>query len=168
MCDPDLFEALSRSPINEGELAFDRLTQVVTRCVEIKRDVVDADEREGGIRQTLNLGHTIGHAIEAASEYRLGHGSCVAAGMCFMARACARLGRCSDRTAEKIVDAVGRYGLPTTSAVPTETLFDRALSDKKRAGGDITLVIPRKIGTCQLRKVPVGDLLPIIRAGLEA
>ena len=165
MCDPDLFEALSRSPINEGELAFDRLTQVVTRCVEIKRDVVDADEREGGIRQTLNLGHTIGHAIEAAIEYRLGHGSCVAAGMCFMARACARLGRCSDRTAEKIVDAVGRYGLPITSAVPTETLFDRALSDKKRHGSRMNVVTIRDIGVVDVEGVSLDEFRQMIELG---
>ena len=165
MCDPDLFEALSRSPINEGELAFDRLTQVVTRCVEIKRDVVDADEREGGIRQTLNLGHTIGHAIEAASEYRLGHGSCVAAGMCFMARACARLGRCSDRTAEKIVDAVGCYGLPITSAVPTETLFDRALSDKKRHGSRMNVVTIRDIGVVDVEGVSLDEFRQMIELG---
>ena len=76
------------------------------------------------------------------------------------------------------VDAAGRllaverrplaFRDPEAFAGDLADLAEAALSDKKRAGGDITLVIPRKIGACQLRKVPVGDLLPIIRAGLEA
>ena len=70
--------------------------------------------------------------------------------------------------AARISDCLAKNGLPTGTDFSAEALAEAALSDKKRAGGDITLVIPRKIGACQLRKVPVAELLPIIRAGLEA
>ena len=70
--------------------------------------------------------------------------------------------------AERVSACLAKNGLPTGTDFSAQALAEAALSDKKRAGGDITLVIPRKIGACQLRKVPVTDLLPIIRAGLEA
>ncbi len=82
LADPDLFEDVASSPITAQPLDLERLARIVVRNVEIKRDVVAADEKERGLRQTLNLGHTLGHAIEAASDFALGHGSSVAAGLC--------------------------------------------------------------------------------------
>lgn len=168
MTDPRLFEELGRAPLTAADPDLERLEAIVARCVEIKRDVVDADEREGGIRQTLNLGHTIGHAIERAGDYRLGHGSCVAAGMCIMARACAATGRCSRQTAERIEELAGAYGLPTSTEVDAQTLFTYACSDKKRHANAINIVSIRDIGRVEVEQVALAELKGLIELGVQA
>ena len=140
---------------------------VIARCVAYKAGVVERDEKEQGERKLLNLGHTVGHAVEKCSGYSIPHGHAVAAGLAVIARSAEALGWTEEPIAARISDCLAKNGLPTGTDFSAEALAEAALSDKKRAGGDITLVIPRKIGTCQLRKVPVADLLPIIRAGLE-
>ena len=70
--------------------------------------------------------------------------------------------------AGRIAACLTKNGLPTGTAYPPQALAEAALADKKRAGGEITLVIPRRIGNCGLRKMPVEDLLPVIQAGWEA
>ena len=165
MSDADLFEELERKPINEGEYDLKRIEKIVKRCVEIKRDVVDTDEREHGLRQILNLGHTIGHAIEAESSYTLGHGSCVAAGMCFIVRACAKRGLCSDEVAQRVVSTVEHYGLPTGSNVSTDSLYERALADKKRHGDTINVVLVRDIGKVEVSTLTVADFRKLIEEG---
>ena len=135
---------------------------------EEKAGVVERDEKEQGERKLLNLGHTVGHAIEKCSGYVIPHGHAVAAGLAVIARAAEALGWTEESLAARITACLSKNGLPTGTDYSAEALAEAALSDKKRAGGDITLVVPRKIGHCELRKVPVADLLPIIRAGLEA
>ena len=142
--------------------------EVIARCVAYKAGVVERDEKEQGERKLLNLGHTVGHAIEKCSGYAIPHGHAVAAGLAVIARAAETLGWTEEPIAGRIAACLAKNGLPTGTDFSAEALAEAALSDKKRAGGDITLVIPRKIGACQLRKVPVAELLPIIRAGLEA
>jgi len=163
MSDPELFESLERQPLDLGD--FDRIGDVVLRNVRTKRDVVDADEREAGLRQTLNLGHTIGHAIEAESSYALGHGSCVAAGLCCMARACARKGLCSDETARRIDAAVAAHRLPTGTSVSPDKLYQRSLADKKRHGNQINIVVVRGIGSVEVRRVPLEEYRTYIDLG---
>lgn len=168
MRDRALFDSLAKAPLNSVPTDYDRLERVVGRCVELKRDVVDADERESGVRQTLNLGHTIGHAIESASDFGLGHGSSVAAGLCFMARACARLGTCTDACAERIVACVRAHGLPTGSDVPTDVLFSHALSDKKRHGDTMNVVVVRDIGHVEVERVSLARFRDMIDLGRES
>lgn len=158
--DTSLFESL-REPIES------RLEEIITRCVEIKRDIVVADEREGGLRQILNFGHTFGHAIELLSDYRTPHGEAVAIGMAMMARACARLAICGTSTAESIIDMIRHYGLPTETAFSVEDIYKAALSDKKMGGGVITLVVPIEIGRCELRKTSLEELWEFIELGLK-
>ena len=91
------------------------LTDRVARCVEIKADVVAADEREGGRRALLNYGHTLAHALEIATEHRLTHGEAVGIGLVYAAELARRLGRIdADRVAEHRAVVGGTYGLPTT------------------------------------------------------
>ena len=146
----------------------DNTGEVIARCVAYKAGVVERDEKEQGERKLLNLGHTVGHAIEKCSGYVIPHGHAVAAGLAVIARAAEALGWTEESLAARITACLSKNGLPTGTDYSAEALAEAALSDKKRAGGDITLVVPQKIGHCELRKVPVADLLPIIRAGLEA
>jgi len=133
---------------------------------------VERDEKEQGERKLLNLGHTVGHAIEKCSGYAIPHGHAVAAGLAIMARAARGLGWMSEdavkqHDADRICSALEALGLPISTDFPAEGLAEAALSDKKRAGDAITIVVPREIGACELKKLPVPELLPVIRAGLE-
>ena len=165
LVDAALLDELTARPLVGSRGDDDRLAHVVARNVEIKRDVVSADELERGTRQTLNLGHTIGHAIEAASDFRLGHGSCVAAGLCMMARASAARRWCSAGTARRIVSCVEAHGLPTGSDLPTEELMRYATHDKKRHGDGVNVVVPCEIGHCEVRRASIGELRELIELG---
>ncbi|MGN0075720.1 MAG: 3-dehydroquinate synthase [Parafannyhessea sp.] len=163
--DAELFQRLVRHPINAPDFDPAELQSVIVRNVEIKRDVVDQDERERGLRQILNFGHTIGHAIEAASDFRLGHGSSVAAGMCCIARASARMGWCPAQVADDIVSAVEAYGLPTDTTEDHDTLFSYAVHDKKRHGTTVNVVVPLAIGSVEVRRLSLDEFRHLIDLG---
>ena len=150
--DPELFAHL-----REKGLDFDR-EYVLSRCVEHKRDVVCADEFDRGSRQLLNLGHTIGHAIEKISGYTVSHGCAVAMGTAMMARA-------YSRDQEEIQELLCRFGLPIRTEFSPADLARAAQSDKKRAGDSLTLVLPHAIGKCALESIPVSQLEAVIEAG---
>lgn len=152
LADQELFEAMRR-----GEL-MENLEEIVEKCVTIKRDVVAEDEFDTGARQCLNLGHTLGHAVEKLSDFTLSHGKCVAIGMVLIARAAWRKGYTKEELAPCIAEAVTACGLPAETEYPAEELAKIALVDKKRRGGEITLVVPVEIGRYELVKVPVGEL----------
>lgn len=167
LADPAMLDELTREPLVSGRRDEGRLVDVVARNVAIKRDVVDADERESGPRQTLNLGHTIGHAIEAASGFALGHGSSVAAGLCMIARASAAKGWCSAETAERIERAVAAQGLPTGTDIPTDVLMGFAAHDKKRHDGTVNVVVPEAVGAVRMRRVSLDELRELVELGRE-
>ena len=141
--------------------------EVIARCIAYKAGVVERDEKEQGERKCLNLGHTIGHAIEKCSGFAIPHGHAVAAGLGIMARAAERLGWSEPGTAQRICDCLVKNDLPVSTDYAAEDLARAAASDKKRAGDHITVVVPVAIGRCVLRKMPVSELLPLIQAGLE-
>jgi len=141
--------------------------EVIARCVDYKAGVVERDETEQGERKLLNLGHTIGHAIEKCSGYIIPHGHAVAAGLAIMARSAEALGWAEEPLAARIAACLEKNHLPTGTDFSAEELAHAASADKKRAGNHITLVVPEKIGLCELRKLPVEDLLHVISAGLE-
>jgi 3-dehydroquinate synthase len=92
----------------------------------------------------------------------------VAAGLCIIARAAERLGWASERIAARMEATIVRNGLPTGTTYAPQALAEAALADKKRAGDRITLVVPRKIGACYLKEIPVGELERVFHAGMEA
>ena len=152
--DPQLF-----SELEESGLCFHR-ERVITRCVELKRDVVMEDEFDTGSRMKLNLGHTIGHGVEARSNFSLSHGKAVAIGMAMVSRAsgCRDTGR--------ILSLLARFGLPAATDFPADELYAYTLSDKKRSGGTVNLIIPKAIGDCAIVPTPVENLKSFIEAGL--
>ena len=150
----------------DGSLTVDP-AGVIARCVAYKAGVVERDEKEQNERRLLNLGHTVGHAIEKCSGYTIPHGHAVAAGLAIIARSAEALGWTEAPLAGRIAACLAKNGLPTGTEYTAEALAQAALADKKRAGDSITLVIPRKIGVCELRKMPVTELLAVIAAGLE-
>jgi len=143
------------------------LEDVICRCVEIKRDIVTEDEFESGVRKLLNFGHTLGHAIELLSGYRISHGHAIAAGMVIETRAAVRMGICKADCLQSITDILSRYGLPVSTEYNAQELTRVCISDKKIDGSKITMVFPEKTGKCILKEIPVCDIESVIQSGLE-
>lgn len=160
-----LYDDALYSHLEERGLHFDR-ESVITRCVELKRDVVTEDEFDTGVRMKLNLGHTIGHSVEAKSNFSVSHGQAVAIGMAIVAKATAAYRECDTEIPERIVSVLKKFGLPVSTEYTSAELCQFALSDKKRMGGTVNLIVPKTIGSCVIRKTPVEALEPFIKAGL--
>ena len=152
--DTEMFAALERLVYLDNLERIEKLSPLVERTAAWKQKIVDEDFKEGGMRKLLNLGHTFGHAIEAASEFRLGHGECVAIGM-----------RIVGKDVPEIDKILNLYGFPQVKDVFAPPLClsvakiqELLASDKKRSGDMITLIVPRKIGACELVETPMGEL----------
>ena len=150
--DAELFDFIEK---NEISGAYGR---VITRCVELKRDTVELDEFDRGERQLLNLGHSIGHAIERCSGYAVPHGKAVAAGMAMIARAAAARGICPQGDCDRIISLLRRCALPTGTDFGAEELAAAMCADKKRQGETLRLVVPQRIGKCAVTCVPTADI----------
>ncbi len=140
---------------------------VIAACVSIKRDVVEADERDKGMRALLNFGHTAAHGIELCSHYQISHGRAVAQGMVIASRGACRLGLCGEDVVRSLCVLLARYNLPTRCDFSPAQLAQAALSDKKRSGDSITLIVPEEIGRCVPYPIPVSHLEDFFRAGME-
>lgn len=140
--------------------------ELVARCVAQKRDLVEQDEFDTGARQLLNLGHTLGHGVEACSGYTVSHGRAVAIGMTLVTRAAVAFGRCPAEVLPRLRRLLERYGLPDATACSAQALYEKTLSDKKRSGDTISLVVPIAWGASQLVRIPVSELPAWIERGL--
>lgn len=160
-----LYDAQLFDHLSQHGLDFDR-ESVIARCVELKRNVVMEDEFDTGARQKLNLGHTIGHGVEAQSNFTISHGQAVAIGMAIVAKAGCVLSICDANTSTQIRSILEKFSLPTATSFTAVQLYASALSDKKRSGGTVNLIIPEKIGSCMIRPTPVSQLKSFIEAGL--
>lgn len=160
-----LFDEELFSHMEEHGFAFDR-EYIVSRCVELKRDVVAKDEFDLGLRQQLNLGHTIGHSVELLNSFNLTHGQAVATGMAIVSRASVTFGICQEKTSRRIQRLLEAFDLPIQTKLSASELFEGALSDKKRSGGSINLVLPKAIGNCIIKNTPVEELESFIKEGL--
>ncbi len=138
--DTGLFET-----VEAGE-AFGNVEQL-RRAIAVKARVVEADPFEKGERATLNLGHTLGHGVEAASGYTLRHGEAVSIGMAAESQLAVRLGLAEGVTADRVTRALARAGLPTTCPGLDPARIREAMnSDKKKAGGRLKFALPKRIG----------------------
>ena len=157
-------EPLFMELVRDG-LRFD-WEDVIAACVAHKRDIVAADEFDRGQRNLLNLGHTFGHAVESLSDFTISHGKAVAIGMAMAARAAVQTGSCGQGTATRIMWLLEKFGLPIYPANSPAELAEAALSDKKRSGSNVNLILPEAIGRCAMVPTPVSELEAIIQAGL--
>ena len=154
VCSAALFEQLERGDL-EKLLALEPgvLADIVGQCVALKARVVEQDEFDKkGIRNVLNFGHTIGHALELSADYSLTHGEAIAIGMIAATRLAVRLGVCSEALLERLQPLIERAGLPI-SYPDQPGLFDRVLRamqmDKKFRDGKNVFVLPTAIGSWQ-------------------
>ena len=145
----------------------ENIEDIVASCIANKASIVEADEFDTGMRQLLNLGHTVGHAIEAASSFAISHGSAVSMGMVIITRAAVSLGLCPEKELTEIIDILNSSSLPTKCPYGAEELTNLALGDKKRLGDTITLVLPLSIGNSVLYKIKLTELKDFIDRGLD-
>lgn len=125
------------------------LEEVVARCIELKAEVVSQDEHDNGLRQLLNFGHTIGHVIEAHSNFTVSHGFAVAKGM-------ERISRRSP-VHEELVQMLKLYDLPCDDPISPDQIMAGIMNDKKKRGSNITAVVVNEIGKGELKPMPVED-----------
>jgi 3-dehydroquinate synthase len=137
------------------------MVHIVVEAARIKADVVGLDEKESGLRMILNYGHTIGHAFEAATNYRrFKHGEAVAWGMIAALKYGRELGLLSDRDAEQLTHLILRLGgLPKITGVSFASLWNALIRDKKFRSGDIRMVFLRRLGEAEIRSGIDGSSL---------
>lgn len=158
ICDKPLFDSLE-NPTKP------QLEKIITRCIEIKRDVVLHDEFDTGIRNVLNLGHTFGHAIEKCSKHEITHGHAVSIGMAIMTKAAVKKGICKQETLDRLLYMLEKYKLPVSTKFNSDEIFDAVLSDKKRDGNKINLIVPEKIGSVKVLNVSLEEAKSFLFAG---
>jgi 3-dehydroquinate synthase len=152
-----------REAILRRELPF--LEELIERNLRIKAGFVTADERETrGPRAMLNFGHTIGHAVEAAMNYRLRHGECVAIGMAAAARISREMGLLSAADAEALIQTLAEFGLPTTlpEGLDPKQIIDATATDKKVAGSRVRYVLLEGWGRAALREGVTSEILHFV------
>ncbi|WP_429819997.1 3-dehydroquinate synthase [Ensifer sp. B1-9] len=169
---PDFFAWLEKNwqAVFAGGAA--RIEAIAVSC-QAKADVVAADERENGLRALLNLGHTFGHALEAATEYdsaRLVHGEGVSIGMVLAHQFSARMNLASPDDATRVEAHLKSVGLPTRMSEipgtlpPAERLMDAIAQDKKVKGGKLTFILTRGIGQSFVADdVPASEVMGFLR-----
>ena len=156
ICDKGLFDLLSKNENIDIE-------SVIQRCVSIKAEIVSEDEFDTGKRQLLNLGHTIGHAIEKATDFKVSHGIAVGVGMAIISKISDCLNWSKEATYPQIVKCLENNDIPIDTEVKTDELLSAMAKDKKRNGDTINLVIPEKIGNCVLKSVAVSELKDVLK-----
>ena len=160
-----LYDNILFKHLETNHVHFDR-DYVISRCIELKRDVVFEDEFDTGSRQKLNLGHTIGHSIEAQSNFSISHGLAVAIGTAIIAKSAVTMGICSEQAYSRICQILQDFSLPIKTTYSAEALTSVALSDKKRFGNSVNLIMPEEIGHCIIHPVPISQFQSTIEAGL--
>ena len=143
----------------EQEDCISHIDRIITRCLQLKAAIVQADEKEAGLRRVLNFGHTIGHGIESATgPDGLYHGECIALGM---------LPMCGDALRPRVQAIMEKLGLPTACEADPEAVWAAMTHDKKLSGDTVTVVFAPKAGSFVLRAMPLADLKETVRAFLS-
>ena len=152
--DAELFTIFERDGINENNIE-----DVICRSLMIKKRVVEADERESGIRKILNFGHTLGHAVEADEKlHGLYHGECVAIGMCPMT---------NEKIRDRVIAALRMLGLPTHYDGDLSRACEFIAQDKKCDGDSISVVYVDEIGSYRIERVTVSDYIKSVKQYYE-
>ncbi len=151
--DAELFAACAawRRPPAGSALDF-----ALERAAQAKLRLVALDPREAGERAKLNLGHTAGHAVEAASGYQLSHGRSVAIGLAAVARLAER--RYAFKQARDVLEVLRRLGLPTYYQSDPDRLWEYLVHDKKHGSHSLRIVVPRRLGLCEVVRVEEEEM----------
>lgn len=156
IADAELFEILERAD-KANIYSNTTLAEAVMRSAIIKRDIVEQDEREAGMRRLLNLGHTLGHAIEKCT-HEVNHGEAVAMGLSLISHVAAKRNILAQADAERIDTLLLKLGFELTPPVPMRAILDAVKYDKKKDNDLIHLVLPEAIGRCRIEQIPMGEI----------
>lgn len=159
--DNELFKALE-----DGDV-MDNINDVVARCIKIKARLVEVDEFDVGERRKLNLGHTVGHAIEACSGFSISHGCAVAIGTVIITRASVKKRIAPMETLERIQILMKKLEMNMSCDYSAKQLAEAALNDKKRRGSMLSLIVPTSIGSSSIMDIAVGEFEQWIELGLK-
>ncbi len=153
--DKELFEIFEKGDINSN------IELIIERALTIKKSVVEADEKESGLRRVLNFGHTLAHGIESANGMeKYYHGECVAIGM---------LPMCTPEVRERLIPILQKLGLPHEfSGNDLDSVLTACKHDKKMSGRDITVVYVPNVGEFEFKKMPFTEYEKMIRQALES
>ena len=159
-----LGEAVKYAVLAGGEIydimqagAENDLERLVDLCIDYKRRIVEEDENERGLRRLLNLGHTVGHAIETESALGFPHGVCVAMGIKVMARACVSAGLMPKDDYIALSSLLQKYGFPECP-YSIRAVAEHIAHDKKIAAGKVNAIVIRGIGRCEVMPMTLGEL----------
>jgi 3-dehydroquinate synthase len=160
IADPVILDLIEADPQGATGPGGQHARELVERTVRVKADVVSADLRESGLREILNYGHTLGHALERAEHYRIRHGEAVSVGMVYVAEVARLAGRLAPDVAARHRKVLSAVGLPTTwTSGAWPALRDGMAVDKKSRGAKMRLVILEDLGRPVLLEDPPEDLL---------
>ena len=165
---PELWQKIERLDLSVGMDSVNRedLWEVVRNCAEYKAGIVAEDEKDLGLRGLLNLGHTIGHAIESLSDYSIKHGFAVATGlMTVIDMAIGEGWTDSSRDSaelQAVSEKLENMGYVRNITHTAEEVFDKITRDKKRKGNEIELIVPRGIGKCEIKAIPLEEFRDIL------
>ncbi|OBA79537.1 3-dehydroquinate synthase [Mycobacterium sp. 1164966.3] len=168
IADPVILDLIEANPRAALDPAGDVLPELIRRAIVVKAEVVAADEKESELREILNYGHTLGHAIERREHYRWRHGAAVSVGLVFAAELARLAGRLDDATAERHRNILSSLGLPTgydAGALPE--LLEYMAGDKKTRGGVLRFVVLDGLAKPGRLAGPDPALLAAAYAGLE-
>ena len=174
--DPDVLKTLSQRQFNNGlcesikmgatsdvalfelienDIAENNIEEIIEKSLKIKRDVVEKDEKELGLRRVLNFGHTVGHAVEATMGLNgFLHGECVALGMLFFS---------SDSVRKRLIEVLKKYNLPTELSVSPDSLLSSLRHDKKATLNGVNAVFVNEIGSFKLEFIDFEKLEKMIK-----
>jgi 3-dehydroquinate synthase len=150
--DKELFTLIE----NSTDLIND-IDTIIEKSLLIKKNVVEIDPKEKGLRKVLNFGHTIGHAIESYMDGKLLHGECVALGM---------LPLCSQRVKARLIKILEKYSLNNSVNIDTDILISYITHDKKSSGTKITTIFVNEIGSFEMREMEIEDMRKFINGGI--
>ncbi len=156
IADSTKFEYIEKNSDSILALDLTMLEYLVTRSVRIKADIVEVDEREGGLRRVLNLGHTWGHAVEKITG--ISHGQAVSIGLVFAAKLSYNKGMLSEMEMDRIVNLLTKLGLHTQTNADSEIIFDTLQKDKKKVGNGVHYVLLRSIGAVEVVEISFDEL----------
>jgi 3-dehydroquinate synthase len=156
-----LFEKLEA--IKSEEELFEKLDDIIYTCCDIKRGIVERDEKDTGERMILNFGHTLGHAIEKYYNFdTYTHGEGVAIGMYLISKKSEEFGLTEKGVAKRIFNILENFGLPTEADTKKEEMLRAIGVDKKNIGGSINFILLKEIGEVFIHKVDKEEVVKFI------
>ena len=151
--DKELFELFETKDIESS------LDEIIIRSLNIKKDVVEQDEKESGLRKILNFGHTVGHGIESSENLsEMYHGECVALGMIPM---------CGDTIRPRVIEVLKKCNLYHMPVFDWEKIMEAAFHDKKADGADVTVTLVKEVGSFDLKTMKCTDVIEMAKRSLD-